>query len=331
MVEALQDEFLHGESLDLGQLTMSRDDIVAFASVFDAQPFHMDEEAASSTVLGGLAASGWHTSAIVLNLLRDALASKSVVLDVAGAGDLMWSRPVRPGNQLSCRANWLRSPQCACREVSLTAMIEAVNQDGMVAMRWWLDCFLRPSLIAQSGRNENCVLQRGRPARVIRRSVPHAIKHFDDVRPGDEIALGAYHFSLERVAAFDRLVRGTRSAQKPAGSGTMAPRVHPSHLPAAWMQLMVRHYKQEVERIRGLGGPIPMLGPASGVKHLRWERPVDVGETLTFRGWAERKIDVPSQRGWGLLVVGAEGLDASGETVVSFYPQMLLERLASQD
>ena len=73
---------------------------------------------------------------------------------------------------------------------------------------------------------------------------------------------------------------------------------------------------------------LPRLGPAAGVKHLRWHAPVVVGDTLTFRGWAERKIVLATQKEWGLLVVGAEGVDQSGRLVVSFYPQMLLERNA---
>ncbi|MBU2580649.1 MAG: hypothetical protein KJ622_02875 [Alphaproteobacteria bacterium] len=58
MAHSLWDEFLTTERLQLGQVRMSKEDIVAFASVFDPQPFHIDETAARSTVLGGLAASG---------------------------------------------------------------------------------------------------------------------------------------------------------------------------------------------------------------------------------------------------------------------------------
>ena len=49
-------------------VTVSRDDILRFASEFDPQPFHLDDEAAKDTILGGLAASGWHTAAIAMKL-----------------------------------------------------------------------------------------------------------------------------------------------------------------------------------------------------------------------------------------------------------------------
>ncbi len=45
------------------------EEIVAFASEFDPQPFHLDEEAARGTLFAGLVASGWHTAAITMRLL----------------------------------------------------------------------------------------------------------------------------------------------------------------------------------------------------------------------------------------------------------------------
>ena len=35
--------------------------IKAFASQFDPQPFHLDENAAKDSLFSGLVASGWHT------------------------------------------------------------------------------------------------------------------------------------------------------------------------------------------------------------------------------------------------------------------------------
>lgn len=43
--------------------------IVNFASEFDPQPFHLDEDLAKRTLFRGLAASGWHTAALRMRLL----------------------------------------------------------------------------------------------------------------------------------------------------------------------------------------------------------------------------------------------------------------------
>ena len=40
---------------------MTKEEIIAFATQFDPQPFHIDEDAAKKSIYGGLIASGWHT------------------------------------------------------------------------------------------------------------------------------------------------------------------------------------------------------------------------------------------------------------------------------
>lgn len=55
-----------GMTVELGQTTFTREDIVAFAGKWDPQPFHLDEEAAKQSLFGGLCASGWHTAAMWL-------------------------------------------------------------------------------------------------------------------------------------------------------------------------------------------------------------------------------------------------------------------------
>ena len=66
---------LYYDDLSVGQIFSTRtvrvsaDEIVAFARQFDPQPFHLDDGAARETVFGGLAASGWHTAALVMRLI----------------------------------------------------------------------------------------------------------------------------------------------------------------------------------------------------------------------------------------------------------------------
>jgi len=67
MVEWFDDLKL-GMHFRSGEVTVSKEDIIRFAAEYDPQPFHLDEEAAKKTILGGLAASGWHTAAIAMRL-----------------------------------------------------------------------------------------------------------------------------------------------------------------------------------------------------------------------------------------------------------------------
>ncbi len=63
------EDMLPGSVRDLGSITPSREEMIAFASQFDPQPFHLDDEAAKASVFGGLCASGWHTCAMAMRLM----------------------------------------------------------------------------------------------------------------------------------------------------------------------------------------------------------------------------------------------------------------------
>ena len=96
---------LYLEDLHVGQRFASARHVVtageikAFAAQFDPQPFHLDEAAAEGSMLGGLAASGWHTAALTMRLLVNSSAPMSG--GVVGAGvEISWPRPVRPGDEL---------------------------------------------------------------------------------------------------------------------------------------------------------------------------------------------------------------------------------------
>jgi acyl dehydratase len=89
------EDFSVGETFLSRSITVDADQIKAFASQFDPQPFHLDEQAAKSTFFGELVASGWHTAALTMRLIVD-----SELKIGAGAEELKWPRPVRPGDTL---------------------------------------------------------------------------------------------------------------------------------------------------------------------------------------------------------------------------------------
>jgi acyl dehydratase len=101
------EDFAAGAVFPLGSRAVSREEIVAFAEEFDPQPFHLDEEAARASLLGGLSASGWHTAAIMMRLYVDGLLNGSAAMGGAGIDRLDWRLPVRPGDRLTGRATVL--------------------------------------------------------------------------------------------------------------------------------------------------------------------------------------------------------------------------------
>jgi acyl dehydratase len=79
---------------------LSVEAITTYAREFDPQPFHLDHAAAADTLFRGLAASGWHTAALTMQLLvRHGLPLAGGIIG-GGVDDLRWPRPVRPGDRL---------------------------------------------------------------------------------------------------------------------------------------------------------------------------------------------------------------------------------------
>ena len=99
-------EGLYLDDLHVGQRftshthLVSEEQIKVFAREFDPQPFHLDAEAAKSSLFAGLAASGWHTAAITMRLLVHAGLPLSGGIIGAG-GELSWPKPTRPGDTLT--------------------------------------------------------------------------------------------------------------------------------------------------------------------------------------------------------------------------------------
>lgn len=98
------EDFKTGQILPLATHKISRAEIVAFAAEFDPQPFHLDERAAADSLLGGLAASGWHTCALFMRMMYDGWLGECASMGSPGIDSLKWLRPVRPGETLSGRS-----------------------------------------------------------------------------------------------------------------------------------------------------------------------------------------------------------------------------------
>ncbi|MDM0110177.1 MaoC family dehydratase [Variovorax sp. J22R24] len=93
------DDLHIGDQFRSGTHELKAEDIKRFASKFDPQPFHLDDEAARATIFGGLAASGWHTAAITMRLL--VTGGPRLANGIIGAGgEVEWKTPARPGDVL---------------------------------------------------------------------------------------------------------------------------------------------------------------------------------------------------------------------------------------
>ena len=97
------EDFHIGDTFDLGSLTVTAEEIIAFARQFDPQYFHTDPQRAKESIFGGLVASGWHTGSLFMRLLVDGLLSKIESIGSPGLDQVRWLQPVRPNDILHGR------------------------------------------------------------------------------------------------------------------------------------------------------------------------------------------------------------------------------------
>jgi acyl dehydratase len=139
------DDYVPGTTYDCGSVTISEAEIISFATQFDPQPFHVDPSAAAHGPFGGLIASGWHTTALVMRELVDHYLSAEASLGSPGVDELRWPHPVRPGDTLRVRATVTEARRSASKPDRgiMKTLIEAVNQHGRTVMSATATNFLR--------------------------------------------------------------------------------------------------------------------------------------------------------------------------------------------
>ena len=131
-----------GETTILGTYRFEREAIIAFARLYDPQPFHLDEYAARASIYGSLVASGWHNCSAFMRCFIDWIdrqrqesAARGEDLPpvgvAAGVSDLRWPAPIRPGDVVTYSTTIL-----AKRAIHrpgwgiVTRRSSGVNQDG---------------------------------------------------------------------------------------------------------------------------------------------------------------------------------------------------------
>ncbi len=98
------------------------------------KPIHVDPEAAANGPFGGLIASGWHTSALMMRLFVDHYLSSVASLASPGVDELRWMKPVRPGRHAAHPGYGHRSQTSRSKPDRgiVRTLIEVLNQRGEI-------------------------------------------------------------------------------------------------------------------------------------------------------------------------------------------------------
>lgn len=329
----MADDLITFEDIETGMtirsepITVTREAIIAFARMYDPQPFHLDEVAARTSLLGGLAASGWQTTAIGMRLFFDCFAKRAASMGSPGFDEVRWIRPVRPGDRLSL-------------VVTVGAKRESASRPdrGFIAVHLDVRNAADESVMTQRGPvivQKRGATQEGRPraaapaVSIAPATTPPAdlmlAAFHDEVEVGHESLLGTELFTPARIKGFASLYDpqyfhlDVEAARASHFGGLIASGWQTA---AFWMKHYVAARHRSGEARAALGLPAAAGGPSPGFTNLKWPRPVHAGESVTYRLKITGKRRA-GRSGWGMITTQNSGHAADGTLVFAFDGRLL--------
>jgi acyl dehydratase len=128
-----------GSETHFGSYEVTREEVLEFARKYDPQPFHLSDEAAAKTHFGRIAASGWHTCAMVMAVIaRKVVGEEQAGLGSPGIDELRWLKPVYPGDTLHVNGTIIeKTPSRSRPDIgSFRTQTVVTNQDDVPVMRY---------------------------------------------------------------------------------------------------------------------------------------------------------------------------------------------------
>jgi acyl dehydratase len=325
MPQRYYEDFAPGQVLPLTEREITKDEIIAYASVYDAQPFHIDEKAAKKLMLGGLAASGWHTACVVMRMNYDSWLKDTASLGAPGIEELRWVKPVRPGDRLGGRLEITETRTSKSRpEMGLVGMSCTVeNQSGEVVLTQKHTQIIRRRSAAEANfgpaTQQDEASTRPQPQEASPQTPPLA-GWLEELSIGKKTSLGSETFTRESIIDFARKYDPQPfHVDEEAAKRSLFGRLAASgwHTASMWMKRFV-DTRTKSENERGPSSePAPRPGPSPGFTKLRWHRPVYAGDTISFASELADKR-VTSRRGWGLIFSHNTGINQDGVLVYEF-------------
>ncbi|MBX7540755.1 MaoC family dehydratase [Qipengyuania sphaerica] len=135
-----------GMTRSFGGYEVTREEVIEFASKYDPQPFHLDDEAAAQTHFGRISASGWHTCSMTMRMMVDNMMNeKSAGLGSPGVDQLRWKKPVYPGDTLRCETEIIEKRRSASRpEMGIfKSLIRTFNQNDEMVLEMVSNALIR--------------------------------------------------------------------------------------------------------------------------------------------------------------------------------------------
>ena len=126
-----------GREQKFGRYEVTAQEVRDFATRYDPQAFHLDEEAAAATHFGRISASGWHTCAMTMRMLVENMSLvEQAGLGSPGVDQIKWRVPVYPGDVLRCETEVIEKRRSRSkRDMGLfKSRIRTFNQDDVMVL-----------------------------------------------------------------------------------------------------------------------------------------------------------------------------------------------------
>jgi acyl dehydratase len=129
------EDYTVGATYVCGSFTVTEDEIIQFATLYDPQTMHINRDLAAKGPFGGIIASGWHTIARTMRLVVENFLPHDG-LAAPGIDELRWPRPVRPGDTLTLHATVQEARRSRSKPDRglIHTLLEVLNQNGDVVM-----------------------------------------------------------------------------------------------------------------------------------------------------------------------------------------------------
>lgn len=130
------EDFKIGQCFTSNSYQISKQEIIEFATKYDPQIFHTNEELAKNSFFGTLVASGWHTAAITMKLIIES--DMKVKNGMIGAGvEVSWPKPTYPDDILTVYSTILELNEPKSKPDCGFILVESLtkNQNNEIIMR----------------------------------------------------------------------------------------------------------------------------------------------------------------------------------------------------
>lgn len=332
------DDFEPGQIRRFEGDEVSEADIIAFASRFDAQDFHVDPVAAKASFAGELTGAGWHTCCLLMRMIADGFLLEAASMGSPGIEEVKWLNPLRPGDRLTAVVTVIetRASRSKPDRGVVRFRFDVLNASGDVLLEQtnWI-------MFGKRGMGAPVAPQIGsgyplhyRPPATLSLPEPPLSpvtprSWLDDLVVGERTELGSYTFTADEITAFARSFdpqpfhTDSAAARLSSFGGLVASGWHTA---SVWMMLMIAHRDRQLAARPETSGP--RLGPSPGFRNLKWLKPVHAGDTLTYASEITQTRASASRPGWGLVFTRNTGMSQNGDLAFQFDGCVFWERRA---